>query len=660
MNRPALIAIVLWFSACAIAAEDRSSFESLPTQTVLAVRMPEPAAVMQKLTETTRLGNVMFGDNRLTRLMEVLKNHSGEEWEEFASDLAKVGLTPEELPKYLQGDMGYALVMVDRQIKLTDEHDAPMLVGLLWLTPGAEQAAKLVEAIAKAVELDNDENQTKFKIRRTDIELAGQKVMQFAKPVIETDVDDEEFGVGMDGQPKDAPAPAQLNEEHVDQSNLFVAQIGGRVLIAHTFDQSEDVYHQLNEEGKKIDYDQLSGSEQAAGVLARFIAAHGDEGASYSAYLSQTPGLTRAMPQGQSILEVYGDMRTFWKLAEVSIDQDDEDDKKAFEFIKALGVTDINVAAMKLTLLGNSMRAGIFLSAPAPRKVIGTLFEQPVLQPAPPAWVPADVTEYSHLSFDLGKAYELIRQVVIEKFGDDAKMAFDQADMTLQNMTQSDLKTVLSGLGKVHSSVRFISRFDPNVEEQNPGDQTRMAVIWKLENEPAWTRMIQALAPFTMQFGDQLKAADEQGFTGWRLNLPQMQASIMIGKGHMALSLGNEVTEQVLTVLRNPPAAADSLGSADWYKRATQAFEFQPGFAFTVTDSARMIDAMIPMLKGLVQGMIQKETGHDEEAKALWEEIMEIMPDAQAFKGTLDVSGSQGRTTDDGMVIESFTILPAP
>lgn len=653
MNRLALFAVILVFGSAALAAAERSSFEALPEQTVLAIHMPQPGQIMDKLTKTTKFGQVMFGENRMARLFEAVKEHDDQEWNEFIEHLSRVGLKPEDLPKYMKGDCGYGLVMHDRKDKLAPSQDEPMMVGLAWLTPGEELAGKFVEAIAKGVEIGNEESEDPVKIKRVDVELAGHKVIQFAQPVFTFSTDD----VPWEGEAGETEIREEnVRREQTNQVNIFVTQVGGRVLIAHTIEQSKDVFHELSGGDKKVDFDRLSGVEQAAGVFARFLAAHEDADASYSAHITRTPGLADAMPAGDSIIEIYGDMRPFWKLAKQAV-AEDADEKEMMDFLEKLGVMDMNVGAMKLSLQGNSMRMGMFLSAPAPRKGVAKLFEQPVLQPKPQAWAPAHVTEYSHLSFDLGAAYDLVRQIVIEKFGDDAKMYFDQADMTLQNMTQSDLKSVLSGLGKVHTAVRFISKFDPDADVQKPGDQTRMALIWKLSNEPAWTRLIQALAPFTMQMGEQMKAADEQGFTGWRLNMPQMEGSLMIGKGHMALSVGNEVTEQVLTVLRNPPDAADTLASADWVKRAHQAFEFKPGFAYSVTDSGRMIDSMIPSFKSAMKQFMTMQGGDTTE---LWEKLEQVMPDAEAFKGTFDVSGSHALTTQDGVVFQGFTLMPAP
>ncbi len=669
----ASLCVLLLAAAAAHAQPARSAFHALPENTVLVMRVAQPARVLSLLRERTKFGRVLLAEDRWARVADAAKQQ-GDEWDRMADDLAKVGLKPEDLPGLFAGEMGYAITIQPRTQKLLESQDQPLMVGLMWAQPGEEAATKIMQAIARGVERARDE-QGEHKPRRTDLQIEGHEVMHLAVPSIEVEYSGWEQGeleweddFEMQAQRAAALAMQDDGEEieittrQTDQTNIYITRIGGRVVMAHTFEQNSAAFDEAggDEAGRQIDFGKLSAAEQAAGVFARFLAAQRAADMDYAAYVNATPGLADAMPAGESVFELFADARPVWKLLQADADRGDEEAVTAMRYVDQLAINRFSVMGMKSTLDGNAMRINAYLATPAPRTGVHKLFEQPAIQPRPKAWVPAHVTEYGHFSFNLGQAFKHIKAMVIEQMGDTAKQWFDQGDLTAQNMTGADIATVLSSLGHEHVTLRLKSRIAPDADQIAPGDEDRLAMIWKLKDERVWQRVVMAMAPLQMQFGQAMQQASEQGFTGWRLSVPQQMAgALMVGKGHLTLTIGNGVTEEILSVLRNPPAPADALVNSDLLTRANRYLKFRPGIMYSVSDAGRIFSDTLMALRQIVTAETQHAAA-DDPGKRLLNTVLDLMPSVQELEGALDVGGSQAYLTPAGLVVQSFLVMPQP
>lgn len=656
-------ALLLGLITTAPAQELRDSWHALPEQTAFVIRMPQPSETVDHLREKTKFGKVVLDGARWTQLIELIKTDPNGDWDEMEKELAKVGLTPDDLIDSWRDPWGMGLVVEPRA------DGKPLVMMLAWIEAGEEKAEKYMDAIARGIEQQEDAENP---VQRVDMELAGHEVMHLKSPQITYEFD---YGGAWDD---DGPAmqedfihPNQMGAEeaeaggeeikatakHVDQTNSFITRIGGRVVAGITIPTNEGAYDKAiaADPDAKIDYDELSGLKAATGVFARFLEAHEDEDYDFAEKILATRGLQPVMPSGQTVVELYGDFRPVMKLLKAMPDA-----AEPVKWLDLLGVSDLQTMAMKVVIDGNVMRSGLFVAAPAPRRGMLALLDQPVQAPKPASWAPAHAVEYTHISFDLGAAYQMIRQMIIDEMGEEAEQVFKQMDVSVQSVAQADLQTVLAGLGDRHTIVGFESRLADDITETKPGDMTRAAFVWKLRDEAVWQRLVMALAMLqATPLGQQMEMVEEQGFTGWRLKMPEMEQSVMIGKGYLTWAIGNEVTAEILNVLRSEPEGKAALANSELVAERNRVFDPKPGIAYRVVDGNRTMRQLVAVLSAaFTSAETSRGMERTPEQTARLERFKQIMPTKDELEGVLGVGGSHVYMTDDGLVSQDVLVLP--
>lgn len=122
--------------------------------------------------------------------------------------------------------------------------------------------------------------------------------------------------------------------------------------------------------------------------------------------------------------------------------------------MKALGLAELGPAAYRMTLDGTTLRSGFFLSAPQPRQGLLALMDQTPIAPVPADWVSGDVVGYQHISFDLGKAYKQVAQIVRDNSHKGGE-SIAQIEAQTQQFLQVDVGALLSSLGTKHVILSF-------------------------------------------------------------------------------------------------------------------------------------------------------------------------------------------------------------
>ena len=199
-----VVAVALLLAAVpAVAADLRPSWECLPDDTGIVVRMPQPAAFLEAVRTRTKFGAVALSEQRLQGLWNLAldtmrRDGGGEDLAAIEETLARYDLRKEDLPAALGGDTGAGFVMRGREGGLP-----PLVTMLAWLEPGEEVATRLVAAAQKKCEEDiaGDETGT---TRRIDVEMAGHEVLWMVEPVMGIDpasmaLDDLDLDAGDEG-----------------------------------------------------------------------------------------------------------------------------------------------------------------------------------------------------------------------------------------------------------------------------------------------------------------------------------------------------------------------------------------------------------------------------------------------------------------------------
>ncbi|MEX2120020.1 MAG: hypothetical protein WD847_10540 [Pirellulales bacterium] len=654
-----------------VAAELPPSVAALPSETMLVARIPGGQAFLDALRSQTRLGKVVFGPERIQRISDYLGSE-GTLPDELHQGLRRYNLKPADLAQVFQGELGFAGVALPRGDR------EPLFVGLSWLEPGEELADRLVKAVQSAVAETSD---NEHPIRRIDLSLAGHDVMHLTFPQIDTEDVDTDVPDNVDEFTEEqlkrffveqARKQAEAKPMEVDQVHLFIARLDGRLLLANTFPQSASRTQAAG--AGNVDLAAISGAEPATGVFARFLAAHDAPAAPPGSALLSQANLEGLLPGGTPLVEAVLDPRPLVKLA--------ASNPLGPGLLTALGVDTLGPVGLRGVLDGNQLKYVFALSAPAPRSGVLALLDQQPLDPQPPDWVPASVTQFQQISFDLGKAYTQIRELVVRQIGDPARMQFDMVDAQVQNSLQADLATVLSSLGHQHTFLTFAPK--PAPAAPAAGDigamfaatfTERVGMVWQVRDEQLWRRLIKLIADFAPLTQGAVLPAEEQGFTGVRVQGP-IEGGLFVANATLVLGIGSEVTESLLATLRNPPGGTAALGNSELFRRAQALLALRPCFEYNLTDAKgepkKLKDLVLSFFEAQVNLLDEYGVDDEDEAgedggqaalaaqKARLERIRELLPTDDELEGLMGVG--VGMTTVDGrgMVSHSVLELPAP
>ncbi len=618
--------LALPFLAAPPAAGDspKPSWQCLPAETAVALRLPDGHAFYSAM-QATVIGRHLFGEERVSELLELLQREGGEDWAAFREKLGDVGLEPEDFPRILRGESGAALVINPPGDREEGEN---ALFVFFWVEPGEELAERVLHGWLQTIE----ERDTGHPTTRFDFTLAGHDIIHLASP--------QTF-------------PGPEGEDIVTHNaHTFFTRMNGRIAGVMTLHSGPDfatVQRSFHDDSIELPPPDTEPSEMMLGLFARFLQAHeGDDGAFYRGLMA-TPGLREALPRGVPAVEIAVNPEPFFRLAE------EDESPEVRQILEALGILDVGRMGFRGALDGNVMRWGGLLSAPSPRRgIVETLLGQRELMPRPPAWVPASAIDYTQISLDLGEVYTRIREVMIEVGGDEAEQGFAQTELQVQGMTGADAATTLSSLGHHHSFVMFPmdDTADP-VERFESGDlfTDRMAFVWALRDDSVWQRILDAIGMFAPMTGGALQRSEEQGFDGWRIEEEGFHGGLFLGRGFLALGLGRGTVEEVLSNLRRPPEGEHSLAGSELYREAQTLIRPRPGLHWEIQDLGRQMRDLVRTLQaaldsdddGGAAGTLSRDT----------RERLSGMLDPEVFGDAFRTGTSQTYTTRDGLRTES-------
>ena len=626
------------------AAELPPAWHCLPAETTVAVRIPNGKAFANALRKHTKLGAVVFSDKRVAKFKTMIMEQDPQQWETFKDDLAEYGLDPDDFADLLAGESGFAL-LIDQV-----DDETPAAIGLSWIEPGDELAQRVLSAVGKAI-ADQEDNEDGPK--RLDVEIDDHQVMQLSIPV-----------TTVVGQAAAFELPENFNEMAVEEQQQFIkewqqrqeqgqetvvkynhmllARLGGRLIAANSFVPNED------DEAEP---------QRLTAIFAQFLTAHEGEEGGFVARIESADGVKRSLPQkGVGMFELFADVSSLIRLG--------DSDENVARVINALGVDAMDVLALRATLDGTFMRMGMFLAAPEPRTGILALLDQPPLPPKPPAWVPSSVVGYSHTSADLGKMYSHIKELILREFGQEAQMPFQMAEGQAQAMAQADLATILSSIGHEHMVLTLEPEIaDAQADDDQPMQQEqKIAIVWRPKQEELLSRVLTAASALA---GNNLTAAQEQGFNGWRFGAGIFEGGLMLGNGYMVFGLGRGVLEKTLSALNQPLEGADAMLTGEVFKQARQMMALEPGLSFQILDGRRyskmlkqMLDAMLSQMEW--QARQFGDAGGDRDALDWIGNLRKVLPSDEEMEDVLGPSVGTLHVDDLGMVMMSVNELPAP
>ncbi|MFM8291950.1 MAG: hypothetical protein ACKOC4_09660 [Planctomycetia bacterium] len=646
--RPLLLLAAGWLAAAPTTAADlRPSWECLPAQTAVMVRLPQPREFVETLKARTKFGGTLLGERRLERIGKLAldalrRDGGGEVLDGFDESLAKYGLEKSDLAAAFAGDMGFGVV-----VKRRDEGRPPLQMVLAWLEPGAGPAERLLAAGKRIPEERQAEGDAAPK--RIDLEMAGHDVLWVKEPVMGLNVGDLAIEAGDDDDIEGQVEALQERikaavTEQTDLAHSFVTRIGGRLLVGQTIPGSAGV-----DFGDR-DWDAESGADEAKETFLRFLVAHGAAGAAPLADILDMPGVRATLPEGLTFVDVVVDPRPLRAAF------GDVETAEVAEFLGKIGLGTVGPFAWRQTLDGGLFHQGLFLSMPAPRRGLMQILDQPCDPSEPPPFVSNEAVSLTQVSLDLGKAYQTVREAVVAAGGEEAGNMFMTAEAQAQGWLGLDLPRFLSAFGSRHWIVDYPPRIaaavaagrEAGAVAASLGDANRGAIVWQVTDEPPFRKVLQQMAPLA---GGELK--DEQGFGVIRIP----GGAVAVGMNHLVVAIGDDSLERTLAGIRNPPAGEASLREGDAMRRAGKLLPLGPARMFAVGDATRTGGAL-----GSLREMAANMEPDDvpDRYRELLSGLKDVLPTAAEMEGMFGVSVSTMRMTDDGLVLRSAWEMPPP
>ena len=654
-----LASVVLLLTATSAFAVDlRPSWECLPEETAVLLRMPQPAEFLEAIRDRTKFGAVAMSEPRLQGFWKLLldkfrSDGAAGELEDLDEVLGRYDLRQEDLPAAFRGDVGAGFVVRRRDAGLP-----PLVMMLMWLEPGEETAARMVTAAQRKLEEDIAEDETGT-TRRVDLEMAGHEVLWMVEPVMGIDPTGLDLGDVKINEDDEEAIEKRLAELQARVRNAklvktghtygFLARLGGRLAVGQTLPATPSAAQRAAEER---DFDVEGGAEDAKETFERFLAAHTDTGRSPLAEVLETPGMAGALPQGLSLLDVVIDPRVVMKAF------DDEPTKAGLAMI---GAESLGPIAWRQTLDEGRYRSGIFASLPAPRTSLMRILDQECDVSEVPSFVTREAIDFTQISLDLGKAYETVKEYAVsQRDGEQAANMFAAVEMQAQGWLGVELPRLLTSLGSRH----WIVSYPPRVAEafaearrargQNGGQQARqiadrVAVIWRITDDAPFGKILQRLAG--MAGGD---LQEEQGFRGVRI--PDGPA-VFLGQDHLVVGIGADSLEKTLTAIRNPPAGESSLRESDVPRRAADLLPLEPARMFGVSDSSRA-GGTLGMLRDMVLSLVPEDV--EEPYRDLLAGVQKILPSDEEMEGMFGVGATTLRADDNGVSLQTAWEMPSP
>lgn len=629
-------------SSAPVLAADRPAMYALPDETLFVVRFPNPVLFWEALKTRTKLGALLTSEQRVAAFEKLVRDEAGEDLDQLNQGLDRLGLTFDDLGRSVSSELGYA------GITFPGEDGATEMIGLAWSGADDDLIDKWFVALERKLQ---DQPEGKRAVRREDLELAEARVVHLTIPILGPSEASVKAGEPPAPKPDEAAKPAEKGaeepkpdpdknlEEH-SQIHLLLVRGRNRLAVAHV---SVNVKPQAGEKTERRNAAAARTIELLRETTARFLAASKESDDGIVRRWQETPGLTEALPEGEPLVEAY------LNLPQLVSRINQPGNEEVWKFAQAAGLEKLGPVAYRTALDGAVLRSGLFVSAPSPRPGLLALLDQTTIKPEPVDWVAKTAIGYQQISFDMGKAYQTVSQIMRESYprGEGMMKALENQSLAFLG---TEPATMLTGLGKTHTMLTYLPTLneeeDPRrANRDNAAGQTAMAFVWLPTDEPLWRKLMQMLAAANAQ-----PILTEQGFNGLRYQNEELHGSWFIGNNYMVLALGKGVTEKVLANLRSTPRTDESLRGTDFARRAAELMPPAGVVSFDLTDGAgiaRFADTVMQ------RAFADATDSSGAKLKAIW-------PTPEEWGGAIGVSASAVTVDAKGVTYRSLLDLPSP
>ena len=594
----------------ALVGAELPTWHALPAETVVVVNAPSGQAFLKQL-EATRLGALITAEERLEGFFEMARGDDPAAAARVDELLAELELDAGQLSKFLAGQAGMGMVLVN-----TDDDGAQPVV-IAWLEPEGDLAERLRRLIDVQLEMqDGPEDQRTV---RFDQPLGEFDVTVLVTPQL---VSSYQYNEATD----DFVETTEVGEP----AHVMYLQHGGRLLMARA--ESEVP---------------LTVLEETFGGFLQNLSGDGTGGVAEK--VLSDAALQAALPDGEPAIECYLNLSPIWTMLAI------EDPAEA-DNITAMGFDSVGCGALVMSLEGDVLQANGFMAAPAPRTGIPAMFDLPQLDAVPAGWAPGDINEYTHMGLDLPMLYSQIKQLVIAIEGPQANNQFQAMEAGAMGFIGTDLNTLLAAFGNQLSFVGY--KIDTPVTDLEADVVQSSAWTLSVVDEAVVRGALNAVGTMLMaQGGGMFAPVDEQGFTGFRtmgnpdMGMPEM--GIYLGAGHLLFAMGEGVSTEAMNSLSSPPDVSTNLANSEAVARAHELLPPQASILWGIQDAGKQLGQLMDAMRNFVE-MASFDSQGNEAAM-----VFNLLPEREEIENAFGVSTSQVRMTDGGLVLETRLELPA-
>ncbi|WP_169980858.1 hypothetical protein [Tautonia rosea] len=332
---------------------------------------------------------------------------------------------------------------------------------------------------------------------------------------------------------------------------------------------------------------------------------------------------------------------------------------QAEALLRTLGVDQLKAVGGTLDLATGDYDSisKTFVYAPGPRAGILRLVQMPPIAPTPEAWVPADVSSYQTISWDLNAAYTAL--------GDLVNMflpgALENVERGLQGPNGETIRFQQDIFGPLGDRISILSDFEGEGAEIDAESQRALIAV-ELDDEQTFQTTLNKIFAIT---GANPKKRDFQGTTIYDVELPELPAapgapqmqlsgevSIAIAKGYLFATGRAQLLEQILR------GGGSSLADDAQFQSVASKFPTQVStFAYNrPEEQARAV------YNTVTSGQFQEAldlagNAGGAEVPDLSDLIdIEKIPEFSVFAKYLTQGGSYSVMEDDGLMIIQFSL----
>ncbi len=568
-----------------------SPFESLPEETILAVRFDNSSEMLDQYVDSTKIGKLLLSDEKIADYKDFIQkmiDASDEKGSNFIQKLGEVGLELEDIYAMLSSHFGVAVVMQNV------EGRKPMPTILAW----AEMDEGLAESAFTAVLEAAAENED---LERIDEEIAGAQ-----------------------------------------GARIRTKSTGSSALVARLQDRFFYAIGQVSEP--------ISTIEEAAvyevaelDALGSFISSQQGEGGGFLSSFYGDPGVSSVRPAYPSRLEMLGDVKQALSLFPI----------KNRQMLDALGIDEFTKFAAWSGLVDMEERSTLFIGAPAPRAGIASLIDFESFDFAPPAWVPSSVNSYSAFSFDMSSLYDALVSIAKKTApAEQVDQQIEASNQQLQMMLQTDIPTLMSSFGKRIHVLEYPIEMTKVSDAEDAAEMPRapQAVVMDFARPEILQAGVSMISSLAGPSNPNMQVIEEQGFNGVRILNPAMEVTAAHGLGKLVLAVGSDTTStRIFSALSNPPEGQAALVNDESLRSFLSEAQPQPSIGFSYARGEKMLKNLVPIFEYAAQSV--RQSG-DEKAAELLSEALKLLPSEEELGDVMGAVFTNFYATDAGLVFE--------